>query len=94
MPSAIKAAQLADQIRDYVAIWLLKDFPNAFLSVDQVTLDGNMLTATIWLFKSSTAPIYMGDIAPKAKEYQKKLSTQLKRRTVPKLVFKLVENNF
>lgn len=94
MPSAIKAAQLADQIRDYVAVWLLKDFPNAFLSIDQVTLSGNMLTATIWLVNSGITTVHMGDVAPKAKEYQKKLSSQMKRRSIPRLEFRLVENTF
>lgn len=92
MPSAIKAAQLVDQIRDYIALWLLKDFPGFVVSVDQVTLKPNMLVATVWLVLAEGATVSRKEIISKSKLYQQRLASQFSRRTIPRIEFKFIEN--
>ncbi len=49
MPNALKAAQLADLIRDNVAAWISAEYPGSFVSVFDVTLTPDLQLATLWV---------------------------------------------
>jgi ribosome-binding factor A len=49
MPDPIKAARLADHIRDLLATWLARDLPGSFVTVTQVTFNPALTVATAWV---------------------------------------------
>ena len=93
MVKAIKAAQLADQIRDYLAQWSSEDLFVLFYSITQVTLETDMLSATIWVdvLRPEDETKVMRELTHRQGEYQHKLQRVLQRRTIPRITFKLDE---
>lgn len=91
MVKAIKAAQLADQIRDYLATWASQDFPGALFAITQVTLTPDLRQATIWvdvLIPDSEKKI-IAELNKKRNSYRHKLAQTFQRRSVPILTFSL-----
>jgi ribosome-binding factor A len=90
MDKGAKAAQLADQIRDYLAAWIRKDFPGCLVSVAQVQLSTNLQQATVWLEVFGDD---QGSILPKVRkyqaEYQRRLYQNLRRFAIPTIHFEL-----
>ena len=101
MVKEIKSAQLADQIRDYLAQWTARDYPGWFVSVSQVTLRPDLQEAIVWitvLEEEGGHPI-LEMLRQQTGAYQKQLNRSIKRRFVPKLIFRLddrvsIENRF
>lgn len=90
MDKGAKAAQLADQIRDYLAAWIRKDFPGCLVSVLHVQLSPNLQQATIWIeVFSGDATRILRDLESHRSEYQKRLYTTLQRFAVPTIRFAL-----
>ena len=86
---AIRATQLADQMRDYLASWVRIDFPSELLSVTSVTLRPNLRDATVWVSCYRNEDILRLTKKVKAKErfYQKKLNATMQRRGLPNIHF-------
>lgn len=89
MDRSIKAAQLADQIRDYLAAWTAQDFPGARFSLTEVTLTPDLLKATVWVesFDPEVLRTTLPKLAQKANTYRGRLYQSLQRRGVPFLSF-------
>lgn len=89
MVKAIKAAQLADQIRDSLAEWTSRDLPGYFFSITQVTLTPDLTRATVWV--DSLVAKEQSNIINKLNKnvysYQKELGKKLRRKYVPKISF-------
>lgn len=86
----IKAARLADQIRDYLATWTHQDFPQSFLSITQVTLEPDYSRATAWVeLLNPTDKTAFQKLIKRQGEYQAKLYRALGKISCPRLVFKL-----
>jgi ribosome-binding factor A len=83
----IKAAQLADQIRDYIATWISRDFPGSFLSVTQVTLSIDRRHATVWISSYNDNLKILEALQKREKEYQRELSRAIKRFSAPTIHF-------
>lgn len=86
----VKAAQLADHIRDLAAVFLLRELSGApLVTITQVNLTPDLQQATIWfrvfpveqLAKTTTR---LNRLAPKL---QHEISQKMQRRFVPKLRF-------
>ena len=93
MVKAVKAAQLADQIRDYLAQWSSQDLFGYFFSITQVTLQLDMQSATAWvdvLQPEHTAKV-MRELTRRMPTYQHRLQQVLQRRNIPRLTFKIDE---
>lgn len=83
----IRAAQLADLIRDYLAVWIARDYPGSFIGVSAVTLSPSLKKATAWLtFPTGNEALFL-DIQKKARHYQHLLVTNVTRYKVPTIVF-------
>lgn len=84
---AIRATQLADQIRDYLAVWIRTDFPGELLTVSTVTLKPNLRDATVWVscFNEGHIPSVTQSLKKREREYHQKLYSTLRRRGLPTL---------
>ena len=89
MVKAVKAAQLADQIRVYLAQWSAQDLFGLFFSITQVTLQTDMQSATAWVdvLRPEDEAKVMRELARNLPTYQRKLQHTLQRRNVPKIGF-------
>ena len=87
---AIRGAQVADQIRDLVASWLMRDFQGTIISVTVVTLSSDMRVATVWIrtFPMSKNTGVLRDIRRKVSRYQHNVQRAMPRRNVPILIFR------
>lgn len=91
MVETIKANKLADQIRDYLSNWTLKDMTGSFFSVTQVTLSTDLKEAVVWIeclnvFEQTKI---LTRLQKNRSKYQHNLSLALSRRNSPKIVFKI-----
>lgn len=78
--------QLADQIRDYMAAWLVQDYPRYFLTVEAVTFSENRHTAYVWVKSFKTVdPSLRKTIEQRAPHYRHRLAAAISRRTIPDL---------
>lgn len=84
---SIKAAQLADQIRDYLAAWTAREYPGSFVVVTQVTLTPNLREATAWVRLIGNEAKTSRQLIADTKGYQHKLRGALKRAHIPTLQF-------
>ena len=93
MVKAIKAAKLADQLRDYLASWAIPDLPGYLFSITQVTLTPDLQRAIVWVdvLDASRQATIMKKLNEKAHSYQKRLHATFQRQIVPKIVFKADE---
>lgn len=90
MDRSSRAARLADQIRDYLALWLNRDFPGALVSVGSVQLSTSGHQATVWLrFLATTERSPLKNIVQKTSYYQFQLRQSLNRAAVPAISFRL-----
>jgi len=91
MVKAIKAAKLADQIRDYVAAWIVSDLQGTFCSITQVTLSPDLRQATLWVsfLYPDQAPKGMRQLASLLPTYRHRLSQQMQRKILPTLTAKI-----
>jgi ribosome-binding factor A len=89
MDKGIKAARIADQIRDYMAQWTRQDMPQTLFSITQVTLTPDLGKAIIWVeaYKTEETEKLVAALRKKGPYYQHRLITTLKKRAVPELVF-------
>jgi ribosome-binding factor A len=89
MPDPRKAAQLADAMRDNLAVWIQHDFPGKFISVFQVTFNTTMTEATVWT-RSEIEPDtgWLNILTSKEGWYHHRLCQALKRRSIPRLKFR------
>lgn len=85
----VRATQLADQIRDYLAQWIARDNPGSFVVVTDVTLSEDMQRATVWISSPSNEVTVFTHVLNSSKRYQHLLTQNLKRFRVPRLVFAL-----
>lgn len=89
MDKGAKAVRLADQIRDLVAAWILKDVPGCFVSVVQVQLSENLQRATVWLEAfDQPAKAAIGRIKRLTPQYQARLYREMGRRNIPTISFR------
>ena len=91
MDKSVKAAQLADQIRDYLALWIVRDFPGLIITVSQVTLTPDLRGATIWVspLNSTNIPEVLKKLSLKEGRYTHLLHRAMSRHLIPTLHFKL-----
>src|ERR1044072_3316191 len=89
MSSAIRAAQLADQIRDYVAEWIARDLPGYLLTVTQVTLSPDLQKGTVWVasFKLEHLQSGLRTLKGLEKTYSRALYQKLRRHSAPHISF-------
>lgn len=87
----IRAAQLADQMRDYLAEWIARDFPGYLISVSQVTLRADLHVANVWLtfFSVADEVAVLAAIRRHARQYQRDLGARVSRHRLPRLTFYL-----
>ena len=88
---AVKAAQLADQVRDYIAQWSAQDMPGYLFCVTQVTLSTDLQHAILWVDilqreKQRQILAELGRLAPK---YQQRLHREIQRQHLPQISFRL-----
>ena len=90
MVQAIKAAQLADQLRDYLATWTTQDLAGYLFTITQVTLSTDLRQATAWvdILQEKDKTVVMQQLEKKKKTYQNKLHQHLKRHIIPVLHFR------
>jgi len=88
---AVKAAQLADQIRDYLAAWTAQDFLGYFFSVTQITLKPDLSVAIVWIdiLRPEESKLIMRKLNQRVSVYQHSLQRSLQRRMIPHLEFRL-----
>jgi ribosome-binding factor A len=91
MVETIKANKLADQIRDYLSDWTLKDMVGSFFSITQVTLSTDLQEATVWIECLNTLDQtkIFARLQKNRSKYQHNLSLALARRSSPKIIFKI-----
>ena len=91
MVKAIKAAQLADQLRDYIASWSIQDLAGYLFSITQVTLSPDLFNATVWVdvLNPADEKKILRLLNLRLTTYQRKLRQSLQRQVVPKIYFKL-----
>ena len=91
MVKAVKAAQLADPLRDYLAQWSAQDLFGLFFSLTQVTLEPDMQSAVVWVdvLQPDQAAKVMRELSRHLPDYQRRLQRSLQRRNVPRISFKL-----
>ena len=87
MEQAVRAARLADQIRDYLAEWAARDMPGSFFSITQVTLHTDLSVATAWIdvLRPEEGDTVMRSLEQHLPAYQRRLGRALRRRLVPRL---------
>jgi ribosome-binding factor A len=86
-PAAIRAAQLADQIRDYLATWVAREYPGSFLVVSAVTLAPNMHKAVVCIkFPGDDVRLY-SKLRKRTSYFQHQLTLHMTRFRVPRIVF-------
>lgn len=88
---SIKAAQLADAVRDALALPLQQDHPGCILSITNVTLSDDKSRATVWLrfFPAEQGSKTLASATRKRAHYQRILQSKLPRRMVPQISFAL-----
>ena len=91
MVKAIKAAQLADQIRDYLSLWTTTDLRGYFFSITQVTLSNDLQFATVWVdvLSKEQEKMIMANLDRRLKIYQSKLVHEMQKRVIPYLKFRI-----
>jgi ribosome-binding factor A len=87
MDKAIRATMLADQIRDYLATWVAREFPGSFLGISAVTLAPNMTKATVWVTLSKNDVRLFSELQKKERHYKHLLVQHLTRYKVPNISF-------
>lgn len=85
----VRAAQLADQIRDYLAAWTARVQPGSFVSVTGVTLTPNLKVATVWVRVIGNEQAALQALEKQRRSYQHRLVTTLPRFKVPAISFAL-----
>lgn len=87
----IRAAQLADQMRDYLAEWIARDFAGYLISVSQVTLRADLHVANVWLtfFGVEDEAALLASVRRRGRQYQRDLNGRVSRHKLPKLTFYL-----
>jgi ribosome-binding factor A len=95
MVKAIRAAQLADQIRDYLAEWSQQDLVGYIFSLTQVTVSTNLERATAWVtvFNTEQEAAVISRLNHKSGEYKKKLYRHMQRQTLPNIEFRPERNS-
>ena len=94
MDKGAKAVRLADQIRDHLAAWIIKDFPGCLVSVVQVQLSENLQRATVWIEAfDEPAKDAFNRIRKQDRKYQAQLYRELGRRAIPAISFRLSHLN-
>ncbi len=90
LPTAHRAARLADEIRDSVAAWLSRDIKEPLTTVTFVTLSSDMRAATVWLraFPAEKTDTAVAIAERRRGDYQHQLAGHLCRRTSPSLRFR------
>ena len=90
MPNTVRAVQLADLIRDFVATWIQRDFPGSFVSVTDTTLSMDLRIATVWLHPARNEDVATyHKIVKRTNHYASQLQRSIARRFVPALKFSL-----
>jgi ribosome-binding factor A len=91
MVQAIKAAQLADQLRDYLAQWTAKDLAGYFFTITYVTLSPDLQRATAWVdvLRPDDTRVVLRRLEKEAPGYQRQLSRTLRRQNIPTIHFAL-----
>lgn len=87
---AIRAAQLADGIRDFLAKEIARDFAGSLITIMQVTLSPDLQEATIWVttYNQEDRGRILQKLRAAGREYQRKLHKTLRRHSIPRLVFR------
>ena len=87
MDKGIQAARLADQIRDYTALWSRQDLPGYLFSFTNVTISPDKGRATLWfeVLNPEQMPVIVRKLEALLPSYQRKLSVQLGKRGCPRL---------
>ncbi len=84
---AIRGTMLADQIRDYLAMWTAREHPGSFIVITSVTLSGNLHKATVWVrFPKGNIELF-SKLQRSSKHYQHLLTTTLSRFKIPTIIF-------
>lgn len=86
---AIRAAQLADQIRDFLAEKVARDFTGYLITITQVTLSPDLQKATVWVtsYVPEEKELILNRLRKEGSRYQRELHRSLRRHHGPKLHF-------
>jgi ribosome-binding factor A len=86
-PRSIKAAQLADLIRDLYAGYIQREVAGVFVTVTSVTVSPDLLYATVWLrvFPPVETERTLQRLQSAQRSFQNMLSKDLKRKMVPRV---------
>lgn len=95
MDKTIKAARLADQIRDYVAVWSQQDLQGYIFSITQVTLSLDLSEAIIWvdITQKEHQKLIFATLKRNEKKYQRKLNKLPSKLAMIKISFRLDESD-
>lgn len=87
---AIRAAQLADGIRDFLAKEIARDFTGSLITIMQVTLSPDLQEATVWIttYNQEDRAKTLQKLRSAGREYQRKLHKTLRRHSIPRLIFR------
>jgi ribosome-binding factor A len=85
----IKAAQLADAIRDALAGPIQRQLPGFFVSITSVTLSEDKQRATIWVrtYPTDKTATALKQLEKHQGQLQHALTTSLPRRQLPRITF-------
>jgi ribosome-binding factor A len=86
-PQGVKAAQLADQIRDLCAAYFQRSLSHSIVTVTAVTLTPDLRHATAWVrvFPYEKTPECLKHLQKHTREYQRNLQKDLLRKFIPLL---------
>jgi ribosome-binding factor A len=90
-PKSIKAAQLADLIRDLIASYIQKEVHGSIITVSSVTMNPDLQRATAWVrvFPSENSHQMLKQLRNSLGKYQTLLKNDLARKNMPKLYLEL-----
>jgi ribosome-binding factor A len=94
MDKGARAARMADQIRDYIAIWSHEEYSGYIFSITQVTLTPDKGKATVWVevSDSSQQAAVFAMLRRNAGRFQHRLHKALGKQSGPVLEFELDDN--
>lgn|GEM_PF-6585956 len=93
-PQSIKAAQLADLIRDLLAKYIQREISGSIITVTSVTLSHDFHYATAWIrvFPSTQSDAVFARLTRMRSLFQRQLRSDIPRKIIPDLEISLDTN--
>ena len=91
MDRAVKAARMADQIRDNMAVWTHQEMPGYIFSISQATLSLDLSEAFVWVevFDQAKQKEVLQKLNAKRHIFQRKLNAFPGKLALVKIRFRL-----